>query len=507
MTRAVTAVHKDGLSREQLGHIRRFDVLSRLQENDWSGMTNREVGQAAFGGYRFQMAYGAYALGLAHRHRLPNAPAVFKPIFERLIAKMRSPEVWEYWAQVSRGGSILNAHLSDQLRERWDPVAEDNIMYSAYLNSMALMYNVLFDDDRYARDGALTIDYWSFFWGGAPRTFSYDQNSLTDIIYWQMVKNGYLGVACEPNCIFQICNQPAILGFRLRDQLTGESVAEEVIAGYKQAWARYGDLDAYGHYFPLVLQDSGVALPNDIGGASGDAWLGALMNMWNSDFVRRHYDEQMQSQLIPGQDGALDVKFTAPREVMGRLQDSDQNEFGWSAVWASEMGDRDTLDGLLAHADRYMNPTWVDGVLYYPRNDARTDDQGHRTLVEPLTGNTLLAYARLNTTDGLRALFETPWDRAHFKEPLVVELSDSVDITSAWFDRESRRLTLRARRRPGHSAPYTLALSNVPGDCSLTLDGAPANDLAARQDETLSLKVPDGGDRQMVLTVPTWNAE
>ena len=43
-----------------------------------------------------------------------------------------------------------------------------------------------------------------------------------------MVENGYLGVACEPNCVFQICNQPAILGFRLHDLLTGGSIAEVV---------------------------------------------------------------------------------------------------------------------------------------------------------------------------------------------------------------------------------------------------------------------------------------
>ncbi len=57
------------------------------------------------------------------------------------------------------------------------------------------------------------------------------------------------------------------------------------------------------------------------------------------------------------------------------------------------MGDTGTLTGLLTHADRYMNPTWSDGALHYPRNDARTDDVGHRTLVEPLTG--LDEYLRL----------------------------------------------------------------------------------------------------------------
>ena len=103
-------------------------------------------------------------------------------------------------------------------------------MYSAYVQSMARMYDVLFDDHRYAEPGALTFRYWSFFRGGDEKRFAYDQYSLNQHLYWRMVESGYLGIACEPNCIFQICNQPAILGFRMRDILTGGSTAEESLS-------------------------------------------------------------------------------------------------------------------------------------------------------------------------------------------------------------------------------------------------------------------------------------
>src|ERR1700746_870498 len=76
----------------------------------------------------------------------PPPQAWFKPSFERLIEKMLLPEVWMYWRDVSRGGSIFNAHLSSQYQEEWDPIARDNIMYSAYLQSMSLMYHYLFND-------------------------------------------------------------------------------------------------------------------------------------------------------------------------------------------------------------------------------------------------------------------------------------------------------------------------------------------------------------------------
>jgi Linalool dehydratase/isomerase len=216
-----------GLDRLQVGHLRHLATLARQPPNQWELMKGKGYGQEDFGGYRFQLAYAAYALALTHRHRLPAAPGLFKPIFERLIEKMLLPEVWMYWRDVSRGGSIWNAHLSAGYREQWDPVKTDNIMYSAYVQSMALLYHYLFGDDRYARQGALTFRFWSYFWGGEAKHFAYDENALNDHIYWQMVQSGFLGVACEPNCIFQIRNQPAILGFRLHDLVYGGDVAAE----------------------------------------------------------------------------------------------------------------------------------------------------------------------------------------------------------------------------------------------------------------------------------------
>ncbi|MDB6001894.1 MAG: hypothetical protein JWP52_3593 [Rhizobacter sp.] len=98
--------------------------------------------------------------------------------------------------------------------------------------------------------------YWSYFWGGAEKRFEYDQHSLNDHLYWQMVESGYLGVACEPNCVFQICNQPAILGFRMHDLVHGGSRADEVTRGYEQAWKEFGRIGDNGHYNIMMAQDT-----------------------------------------------------------------------------------------------------------------------------------------------------------------------------------------------------------------------------------------------------------
>ena len=62
------------LDARQLGHLRHFDNLSRQFPNDWSLMQGKGTGQDDFGGYRFQLAYLAYALALH-----PPPPAARRP--------------------------------------------------------------------------------------------------------------------------------------------------------------------------------------------------------------------------------------------------------------------------------------------------------------------------------------------------------------------------------------------------------------------------------------------
>jgi hypothetical protein len=464
--------HMATLTTEQLGHLRHIDNLSRQQPNDWSLMQGKGTGQDDFGGYRFQLAYMAYALALTHRHRLPAAPGLFQPTIVRLIDKILLPETWLYWRDLSRGGAVFNAHRG-AMPEEWNPVVRDNIMYSAYVQSMALLHDYLFASDRYAQPESLVLHHWSYFWGGEPKRFAYDRDTLNDHIYWQMVENGYLGVACEPNCVFQICNQPAILGFRLHDLITGGTRATEVIAGYEQAWADYGRLDANGHYNMMIFEDTLAVRPNEAPSPWVDAWCGALMNMWNRDFVHANYPTQSKAFYRHGPDGTVAVDPAPPRYLHGNRVITDTCNFGWTAVWASEMGDTANLTGMLDHAARYMNPTWRDSGLYYPRNDTQTDADGHLTEVEPMTGNTLLAYARLNVPDGLWALYNKPWDTRHFTQPALTEISRDVEVSQAEVVDSTLITTLRRDETlPGDG---TVKISRVPGHWTLRIDGQVSN--------------------------------
>jgi hypothetical protein len=460
-----------GLDSFQSGHLRHFDNLSRRLPNDWSLMKGRSFGQDDFGTYRFQLAYMLYALALTHLHRLPAAPGLFKPMYERLFEKLLLPEVWVYWHDTSRGGSIFNQHLAHTYKEEWDPVARDNIMYSAYVQSLALLFNYLFDDDRYAKPGSLTFKFWSYFWGGEPRVFAYDQNSLNDHIYWLMVQSGYIGIACEPNCIFQICNQPAILGFRLHDLLTGGSRAEEVIKGYEAAWQEFGRIGENGHYNMMISEDTKKIRQNVGKSPWVDAWCGALMNMWNRDFVRRHYPAQIRDLVVEGANETLSVRIGPRPEIKGERIVTDDCDFGWVTVWAAEMGDSATLNGLLHHADRFMNPTWRDGGLYYPRNDQPDDAFGNRTLMEPHTGNVLLGYARLNVPDGLWRLFNEPLDVGFFKNPALIRVAENIDVQRAVFIDDTLHFRLASREDDTNGGGVTVGRLASRGSWLLVCDG------------------------------------
>ena len=461
------------LDDKQIGSLRHIGNLARQLTNDWSGMMGPAHMKEDFGAYRYQLAYMSYALALAHFNRLPAAPGLFKNTFMRLVEKMLLPEVWWYWKETSQGGSPMVPDLP--MREGWaDPIIKENIMYSAYLQSMALMYNVLFDDDRFARPGALTLKYLPTFWNnGVPFEFEYDQNSVNERIYWNMVESGYLGVACEANCVFQICNQPAIIGFRMHDHLNGGSIAEEVTEGYIKAWNEFGGmLDERGHYQTLVVTHRNEVIPGL--DTWSDAWLGTLMNSWNPEFVKAQYTRQRDRWVVRDNHGLMQVRPVEDMQYPEGLLPTSMCDLGWTATWASEVGDVETLEGLLAYADTYLSPQYSNGGYYYPRNDETYDEEGRMVGCHPSQSNALFPYARLNVKDGLHNLYTHLWGKEHFAEPALSEVDFSIDIYRAVWDDEHDRLLFDAalsEAHKGRTGGVLISRILYRGDWILSRDG------------------------------------
>lgn len=195
------------LSREQAGHLRHFHNISTSLDGEWPHMGCQEPDQVFLDAYRYQLATMAYGAILAHYHRLPAMRNLFKPLIRSLIRKMLRREVWGYWYLTSQSGNRLDPDL-DELRKPWaDPVVRENIMYGGHLLLMTSLYAMLFNDSEFEQPGSLTFEWDPLFWGMGPESFSYDNGSLQETILKEMEKGGWVGVCCEPNLVFVVCNQ------------------------------------------------------------------------------------------------------------------------------------------------------------------------------------------------------------------------------------------------------------------------------------------------------------
>ena len=398
----------------QLGHLRHIHNLAGMPDGEWRHMGSWDPGQEALDSYRYQLAFMAYSLGLTAYHYLPAAPRTLQATFDQLIQKMLRREVWDYWKETSRSGPAVDPGLTE-LRDGWtDPVVKENIMYSGHLLAMVAMYRMLFGDSKYDAEGALTFRYEPIFYGMGPEVFEYNHASLNDVIYRQFADHDWLGVPCEPNLIFVVCNQYPIFGFRFYDAVHGTQRAEQVISAHDEAWesvAGFADGDGKVSTIFMERQRHLVQQPTPLA-----AWTLASLNAWKPELVRSLQKQHAALWLEPEAGGRVTVR--ASNQIMALANGQAQPEqpsdwrspdFGYVALWLSEMGDQQNLDALLAHADELMQPTWEQGGLFYPRNDSSYNGSGELTYMDPLTGNALLGYARLNPADGMRTMFRQPW--------------------------------------------------------------------------------------------------
>ena len=195
------------LSAAQAGHLRHFYNTSAALDGEWPHMGSQEPDQGFLDAYRYQLATMAYATGLTHYHRMPAMRGLFKPLMRRLIHKMLCKEVWSYWYLTSQSGIRIDPDLKE-LRKPWpDPIVKENIMYSGHLLLMTSLYAMLFNDDEFEKPGSLTFDWNPTFWGMGPEKFEYDNRSLQAAILKEMEGGGWVGVCCEPNMVFVVCNQ------------------------------------------------------------------------------------------------------------------------------------------------------------------------------------------------------------------------------------------------------------------------------------------------------------
>ncbi|MBJ89735.1 MAG: hypothetical protein CMO98_07730 [Woeseia sp.] len=414
------------LNEKQIGHVRHMINLANKLDGDWSMMGNTGGGMN-FDAYQFQIAFAAYALAVTQDHFVPAHRDLYQDTSARLIKKMMYKDVWDYWAQMSKGEWRIDENGEDHYytEDDWfgwiDPNIKQNIMYSGHLLQMLGLHESLFDDDRYDKPGSLTFNFAPVAYGESPLEIVYDHSRLATVIYDQFVEDDFRGIECERNKVYTECNQHPILGLIHYDYKHGTSYAPLVQEEFKKTIINRGYVHPDTHTTMLSLD---VHLDEVIHKtyAWSDGWNGLVHHAWDKEYVEALYDEQVKlymPQMLEGE----------PGENMGWTASFD---FGWLAVLAAEVGDAATVNLMLEYADQYFNPTWLDGGYYYPhtsdyKENFRRDDEGKIGNISPVTGNYLVGFARLMPKDGMWSLYNRTRDNEFFAQPYV----DGVDYSQA----------------------------------------------------------------------------
>ncbi|KIL87247.1 hypothetical protein FAVG1_09805 [Fusarium avenaceum] len=485
------------LDDNQAGHLRHFHNLASQIDGEWRHMGTQEPGQEWLDTYRYQISCMAYGASVAHYHRLPALRSVFKPLVRRLIHKMLRREVWGYWFNTSLAGNRTNPDRK-VLRTPWaDPIVRENIMYSGHLLLMTSLYAMLFDDNEFEQPDSIVFHWNPIFFGLGAETYRYDNRTLQAAILAEMERNGWIGV-----CF--------------------------VLEKYKKAWAEKKMIAPNGLYIDwwFVEQDKSQSSTQ----VGFTAWANAFMNTWNSDLVKSLYDKQSLG-FITVIDGQVRLHDPVVAGIYRDLMDADnasphdaavlaqarhmassvapnkfpysQPTFGYVVQWLSEMGRTVELQGLLDFADEKLRPTWENGGLYYPRNDARQDDSGEWAHMDPFSGNASIGYARLNVTDGQKKMWDRPWTRDFLAtQPWIdnLDLSQGVNYLRGLWDGDENALIVTMKSWNSEEVTVEPIARNLErGTWVIYVNGEPVKCHTVGESDSLSVAVTVGAEEVHVV--------
>lgn len=355
---------------------------------------------------------------------------------------------------------------------------------------MISLYTMLFADNRFGDEDSILFDWNPMFWGMGPEKFGYTRKSLQQAILGEMERENWIGVCCEPNLVFIVCNQFPLLAMRYNDVTDGTHIFDEVLPKYQTAWAKksgfVGNNGLFKQFYATgqnqTLESSNIA---------HTAWAMAFMS-WNMEFVKSLYPQtghgylqrkgdrlNLNSETLAnkirelhrteGADPEASATVERARELVAGAPPSSMPyfspAFGYIAQWLSEIESGEDLAALLRHADAYLRPNWEKGGLYYERNEQGWDADGNYTYGEAYTGNAGIGYARLNVKEGQRKMWERPWTQDDVNaRPWVdgVALESGVDCLRGVWDEEERVMLVSLSTWDAHKQSVCISVNALP---------------------------------------------
>lgn len=162
-----------------------------LQPDD--GLKGLDWGEQFHGGtqLRYQLNSFCWALSLYAANYVPNAPHQVEEALAKLVLKHTDLRVWRYWRTLNLLGNFDSNP---------DPIARDNIMFSAFLGDVLNMYEASTGSTRFDQPGSLT-----FVWRDG-RMFPYDHHTIVAAVQANYERSRLGFYPCEPGWSFTVCN-------------------------------------------------------------------------------------------------------------------------------------------------------------------------------------------------------------------------------------------------------------------------------------------------------------
>lgn len=494
---------------DEMGLLRWYLSVSDDPLDDFSKIKSYEDAQFYLSSYRYSIAFMTYFFALEQYHKLPAWREYLQPRMDRLIQKMLQKQVWQYWAERSKGVDFLEPLLNTPYPEQHDPVGDQNIMYSGHLGHMIGLYEMLYHDLKWSAPGSIV-----FTWSDTEQ-YVYDNNSLQKVMYDQMMNNSYHSIECEPNAVFGECNQHPILSFMLYDKVHGTSYADarelfldfflknmfinpvthETVLLYlvKQKTTISQEFCSFGNGLSLITVPLAWLGQIVVNSSVSNGWNGAFMHVWEPDLIERHYPYQKENHVIAPDDQTAYLKT----EMI-----TDQIATPFFAILAAEVGDLELRDKLVAWCKDFYQPTWENGMLHYPVGEDTYLNSGDTFTPWPqaLTG-VLIALAMANPHDGLATMHNQPFTPQSFEAPRVTGVDfPNVLLKRAIYDSDKEALVVTTAPGAAQSGitSFTITQLEPARTWEIFVDGSSQGTASGVNSVSLTVSLDAGHDIVLV---------
>ncbi|EQB16841.1 linalool dehydratase/isomerase domain-containing protein [Novosphingobium lindaniclasticum] len=449
----------DALTDEQLGASNHVVRIATQPEGEWYGMGISSY-QGGDEGYRWQIGWWLQPLAIT-QYRLPAYRELYKRSFEGFLAKMAHRDSWSYWEAESMGVATRDTlGVPGRDKPTADPIARDNINYSANTMNLMAMHQMLYRDGKYLQPNSFALKHWT---KDGLEVFGYDLPKIAQVLYDGFAETQWRGVACEVNGVYPAyCNQLALVAFKQYDQLLSGDMGARLIANHVRAWQEHSDLYRVGTHVPggrepfiprayYVKQGAMVAM--------GDTMMSsaAYVNAWNAAWVEENYPYWKKRFTVT--DGVMSVKLEPevrgghlhhnPYSPAANQADNWQSPgtpekgetppfYFYAAISAAEMGDGELLGNIRGHAAKFNNQaTWKGSEFFYDRNERTGPARMSRG------GAVLMTAAHLVEKDSFRKLYNLPLTEADVHTPQIEGVDwPNILVRRAVFDKQRQALVV-----------------------------------------------------------------